>query len=49
MLVWKNVQFSQTDFEGAVQFRWPGAVAIPEHPELVAAQPDHLGAEGVGG
>ena len=35
--------------EGAVEFGWPGAVAVSEESVVLAAQPGHLRSEGVGG
>ena len=49
MLVWKKLQVSQIDFEGAVELGWAGAVAVAEEPVVLAAQPGHLRADRVGG
>ena len=49
MLVWKKLQVSQIDFEGAVQLFGSGAVAVAEESVVLAAQPGHLGSDGVGG
>jgi hypothetical protein len=36
-------------FEGAVELGWAGAVAVAQQAVVLAAQPGHLRADGVGG